>query len=182
MLALAPARSYSCCIASKQSAFRQREVLYKMADFDESELPPRLRVAVGRLSRRLRRTHAGTELTVTELGVLATLTRHGPLGMSRLAEEEGLNPTMLSRVAQRLEGAGLLIRRPHPTDGRAASVEVSPQGRRLTEQIRTEKTSRLRLLVDGLSDGERAALAAALPVLERLADELKNAASRSERA
>jgi len=64
----------------------------------------RLRVAIGRLSRRLRATTAGSEaaLTPTRISVLLTVDRQGPMRIAELAEHESLNPTMLSRAIGQL--------------------------------------------------------------------------------
>src|ERR1700685_4672919 len=80
----------------------------------------RLRSAINRISRRLRPTSAGQGFTPTEILVLETVANRGPIGLSDLAAVEAMNPTMLSRVARRLEEAGLIHRHPHPVDGRAA--------------------------------------------------------------
>ena len=143
-----------------------------------SELAPRLRVAVNRISRRLRPTKAGAGYTPAEISVLETVAKRGPLRVSDVAEAEGMNPTMLSRVAQKLEGPGLIRRHPHPVDKRAALLEVTPAGRRLFERIRNERTDQMSLELDALDVKERQLLLAALPVLERLADQLKQRASR----
>jgi DNA-binding MarR family transcriptional regulator len=138
-----------------------------------TETAARLRTAVGRLARRIRPTRVGAELTLTEATVLATTARNGPVGLSWLAREEGMNPTMLSRVVWRLEDAGLLARRPDPRDRRAALVDATPAGRRLHERIRAERTDALSQLIEHLDPDERDALDAALPVLEQLARDLK---------
>jgi DNA-binding MarR family transcriptional regulator len=138
-----------------------------------TETAARLRTAVGRLARRIRPTRAGAELTLTEATVLATTARNGPVGLSWLAREEGMNPTMLSRVVWRLEDAGLLARRPDPRDRRAALVDATAAGRRLHDRIRAERTDALSQLIEHLGAAEREALDAALPVLEQLARDLK---------
>jgi len=132
----------------------------------------RLRIALARISRLLDRQSRGRELTRTQSSVLATVGRRGPLRLSELAESEGLNPTMLSRIVAKLEQAGLLHRSPDPDDGRAARVELTPEGIELNRRQRAERTQ---LLTDRLAalPGSRAAeLLAALPALESLADEL----------
>jgi DNA-binding MarR family transcriptional regulator len=138
-----------------------------------TETAARLRTAVGRLARRIRPTRVGADLTLTEATVLASAARNGPVGLSWLAREEGMNPTMLSRVVWRLEDAGLLARRPDPRDRRAALVDATPAGRQLHERIRAERTDALSQLIEHLGADERAALDAALPVLEQLARDLK---------
>jgi DNA-binding MarR family transcriptional regulator len=144
------------------------------ASVARTETADRVRTAVGRLARRIRPTRVGAELTLTEAAVLATTSRHGPVGLSWLAREEGMNPTMLSRVVWRLEDAGLLARRPDPRDRRAALVDATPAGRKLHERIRAERTDALSQLIEHLGAAEREALDAALPVLEQLARDLKD--------
>jgi DNA-binding MarR family transcriptional regulator len=135
------------------------------ASVARAETAARLRTAVGRLARRIRPTRVGAELTLTEATVLATTARNGPVGLSWLAREEGMNPTMLSRVVWRLEDAGLLARRPDPRDRRAALVDATPAGRKLHERIRAERADALSQLIEHLGVAEREALDAALPVL-----------------
>jgi DNA-binding MarR family transcriptional regulator len=140
---------------------------------DEVETTARLRSAVVRLVRGLRRTQAGADLTSSETTVLASTVRHGPIGLSKLAHDEAMNPTMLSRVVRRLEGVGLLVRSADPQDARAGLVDATPAGRRLNERIRTERTDALNRLIEQLGPDERNALEAAVPILERLAFSLK---------
>jgi DNA-binding MarR family transcriptional regulator len=136
----------------------------------------RLRIAIGRLSRRLRQTEAATAagLTPTRSSVLLNVVRSGPMRLSELAAAEGLNPTMLSRVVAELVDARLLMRSNDQGDRRAAWVEATAAGRRLVERMRRERTDALNLALEGLSADERRDLEAALPALESLAEELKD--------
>jgi DNA-binding MarR family transcriptional regulator len=140
----------------------------------EIDAAPRLRAVVGKLSRRLRPTLAGSGLTPTRLSVLATLARRGPMRISELALIEGLNPTMLSRVIAELAGAGLLQRVPDPDDGRAALVDATAAGRRLHKKIQNERNDVLSVLLAELDERRRAELIDALAVLEELAERLKH--------
>lgn len=132
----------------------------------------RLRVALARISRVLDRQSRGQELTRTEASVLATLARRGPLRLSELAECEGVNPTMLSRIVAKLEHADLLHRSPDPADGRAARVELTRPGRAVHERHRAERTRLLTDRLAALPAGRATQLLAALPALEALAAEL----------
>jgi DNA-binding MarR family transcriptional regulator len=136
----------------------------------------RLRIAIGRLSRRLRQTDAAAAagLTPTRSSVLLNVVRSGPMRLSELAASEGLNPTMLSRVVAELVDARLLRRSSDQGDRRAAWVEVTAAGRRLVERMGRERTDALSVALEGLSDDERRDLDAALPALESLAEELKD--------
>ncbi|MHB1538531.1 MAG: MarR family winged helix-turn-helix transcriptional regulator [Solirubrobacteraceae bacterium] len=134
------------------------------------ELPARLRAAIGRLARRLRHTAASSGLTPSEISVLLTIVRHGPLGLSQLAEIEAINPTMLSRITGRLARLGLIEKHADPADRRAARVEATLTGQRMREHIHRERTEVLEARLLALSTEEREMLAAALPVLELLAE------------
>ena len=141
-----------------------------------TDSPARLRAVIGRLHRRLRPTAAGTAagLTPTRISLLGTINRLGPIRLSELALEEGINPTMLSRIVADLAEAGLIERVGDPQDRRAALVTTTPEGRRLIERMRRERTDVVSLALEGLSTSERRALERALPALERLAEELKS--------
>ena len=62
----------------------------------------RLRLAIGRLSRRLRR-HQLAGLTLTQVAALSTVDRTGPLRLSELAAAEGVAPSTLTRLVAALE-------------------------------------------------------------------------------
>jgi DNA-binding MarR family transcriptional regulator len=135
----------------------------------------RVRVAIARLSRRLRPTAAGSAagLTPTRISVLLTVVREERIGISALAAAEGLNPTMLSRAISRLTEAGLIARVSDDGDRRSAWVQSTPAGRRLAERIRRERTDALNHALDGLSSDEQRIIERALPALEGLAEQLQ---------
>jgi DNA-binding MarR family transcriptional regulator len=132
----------------------------------------RLRAAIGKLSRRLRPTVAGSGLTPSQISTLFTIVRLGPLGLSELAEIESVNATMLSRITAQLCEAGLIVRKVDPDDRRSATVAATAAGRRLRERIHRERARALGEHVEALEEEEREALWAALPVLEQLAERL----------
>jgi DNA-binding MarR family transcriptional regulator len=140
---------------------------------DPIELPATLRTLIARLSRHLRQTRAGAGLSPTQYQVLASIVRLGPIRLSDLAVEEGLNPTMLSRIASRLESAGLVVRAPDADDGRVARLTASGDGRLLVKRVRGERTDALSRVLEQLDGGERRRLIEALPVLESVAEALR---------
>ena len=142
------------------------------------EFAARLRAAVDRISRRLRETHAGEALTPTQVSVLFSIAVAGPLGLTDLAVREGLNPTMLSRIVAQLAAAGRVAREPDPADRRAALVSVTPAGAELRRGIRRERAEILAGHMRRLSAGDRAALVAALPAIEALAEQVKRGGAR----
>ena len=111
-------------------------------------------------------------LTPTQASVLGLIAGRGPLGLAQLAELEGLNPTMLSRVIGALTSAELIVRRPDPADQRAWQVAATPEGSRMHERI---KNARAQVVSDSaarLPADQVAALIAALPALDALAEQL----------
>jgi DNA-binding MarR family transcriptional regulator len=129
----------------------------------------RLRVALARLSRRLRR-HELAGLTPTQLAALATVGHSGPMRLGDLAAAEGIAPSTLTRLVTALEDSGYVRRCADPSDARASTLAITAHGQDALERIRTESTLALAASMQLLAPGQRAALAEALPVLEQLAE------------
>ncbi|RJQ82649.1 MarR family transcriptional regulator [Pseudonocardiaceae bacterium YIM PH 21723] len=128
----------------------------------------RVRLAVVRLNRRLRAQRTDRTITLTQLSAIYCLGKCGPLTPGELAAKEGVQPPSMTRVIAALEEQGLLTRRPHPTDGRQAVVELSDDGR---EYLKEETTVRERWLdsqLVTLTDAERQTLAAAAEIIDRI--------------
>ncbi len=104
--------------------------------------------------------------------MLVAAERRGPVRLSDLAAFAGLNPTMLSRVIAKLEEAGLIRRLPAETDRRVCRVEATARGHRLLEGVRSERNDVLSRKLEELDPIQLRSLAAALPVLEELAERL----------
>jgi DNA-binding MarR family transcriptional regulator len=132
----------------------------------------RLRIALGRIARNFDRQASDGSLTRTQLSVLATVNGRGPIGLGDLADIEGINPTMLSRVIGKLEEAGLVQRRTDPDDRRAVRVEVSAEGAKLRHRVLSERSRLLGQRLEGLPPDEVATLIAAVPALEALGEQL----------
>jgi DNA-binding MarR family transcriptional regulator len=141
----------------------------------DSEATTRLRAVIGKLSRGLRPTAAGAAagLTPTKTSILLTVVREGPVRLSTIAESEGINPTMLSRVVAYLVDAGLIERTSDAADRRAAWVRSTPAGRKLVERLRRERTNALNQALAGLDQAQARRIEEALPALESLAEQLK---------
>jgi DNA-binding MarR family transcriptional regulator len=138
-------------------------------EFD-AEAADRLRAVIGKLSRRLRATVATAGLTPSQISVLFTVVRRGPLGLSELAEVEAMNPTMVSRITVQLCELGLIRRELRSDDRRAATVVATTAGRRLRQRVHIERTRALSEYLRELDEAQRAALLCAIPALEVLAE------------
>ena len=92
-----------------------------------------LAVALRDVVVRLRRNVSATSGHSAASGLLAQLVRIGPVRAADLAEHVCLDRSTVSRHLRQLEESGDVVRRPDPTDGRAALLDVSPQGREHAE-------------------------------------------------
>jgi DNA-binding MarR family transcriptional regulator len=133
----------------------------------------RLRGVILRLARQLNASSTGEGLTPSQASVLALVVFRGPLSLAELADLEGLNPTMLSRVVGRLLELELIRRIPDPTDLRSASVVSTPAGQDVDRRVKSQRAAALSECVDQLTDEQEQALNDALPALEDLANTLK---------
>lgn len=141
----------------------------------DADTAQRLRVVFSRLARQLRATDASgpaAALTPTRVAVLLNAVRNRRIRLADVAEQEGLNPTLLSRTVAHLVEDGLVVRTPDADDRRSAWVQPTDAGRRLAEQIRRHRTKALREALAGLDADAQSAVQCALPELERLADGL----------
>lgn len=75
-----------------------------------------------------------THVQFVLLASLTWLTAAEPVSQRQLAEHAATDPMMTSQVLRALEAQGLVVRSPHPTDGRAWSLSVSARGRALANR------------------------------------------------
>lgn len=133
------------------------------------DLAARLRPALTRTARRLRQEAGG--LTPTLAAALATVQRHGPLTPSELAGRERVKRPTATRLVARLESEGFVARMPDPDDGRSCLIEITQEGDALLGEIRRRKDLFLQRRLRALDAEDRATLARAADLLERLLEE-----------
>jgi DNA-binding MarR family transcriptional regulator len=126
-----------------------------------------LRISITRLSRRLR-GQGTSRLSVTQHAALAAVERHHTMTPRDLAEHEKVQPPSMTRVIAALEEQELLVRSPHPTDGRQVILEATEKGRELLKEQRRRKQAWLSQRLTELTPEERAILRQAAPILEKL--------------
>jgi DNA-binding MarR family transcriptional regulator len=136
----------------------------------QNDLAADLRLAVGRLQRRLRQIQMGG-LTSSQVSALAAIDRLGPVRLGDLAAAEGVSAPTLTKIVSNLETAGLVARTADAADRRAARVTLTPEGRTRMRRIRSDRDAFLEQGLSALSPTDRASLAAAIPLLRALADE-----------
>jgi DNA-binding MarR family transcriptional regulator len=128
-----------------------------------------LLMGVGLLRRRLRQTPVVGELTFPETAALGRLDRGGPAAGADLARAEQISPQSMGATLAELEARGLVTRQPDPTDGRRILLSISATGRRELNRRRNARIEQLTLGLADFTDAEIEQLAAATPLIERLA-------------
>ncbi len=135
---------------------------------DPWTLAARLRLSMIRLARQLRHQDP-SELSLAQLSALATVVRGGPLGVGQLAELEGLPSPAVTRLADKLEEAGLVTRRANPADRRGILVVATAAGTDLLARRAEVGTAWLAERLDALSESDHACLERVVALLEALA-------------
>ena len=103
----------------------------------------------------------------TALGRLRTSprgTQHSPTELRQLV---GQTSAGMPRVLTKLETAGLVVREPHPNDGRGSNVVLTAKGRRVADQSFRAAHRRQTELLSGFTPPERSELAGQLLALLR---------------
>jgi DNA-binding MarR family transcriptional regulator len=110
------------------------------------------------------------EISLTAASTLSTLDRTGARRLTDLAVIEGVTQPSMSVLVTGLEQAGLAERRPDPADKRVVLVALTPAGSDYIRARRRAGAATFADLIDKLSEDEAAALAAAVPAMNRLRD------------
>lgn len=116
--------------------------------------------SVLRSRRLLAVLHHGSasRLTPTNLRALDVLARADGLRVGELADHVGIDDTTASRLADRLESAGLVARRRSPGDRRVAVVELTPHGAELAAILSDQRRAFFRDVLAALEPRERSEL------------------------
>jgi DNA-binding MarR family transcriptional regulator len=142
---------------------------YMSEQGSERSLASRLRLAVVRLTRRLRAQRTSSSVTLTQLSALSTLNKCGPMTPGELAAKEVVQPPSMTRVIAALEDNGYATRRAHPTDGRQSIVELTELGRNHVLADTAAREAWLDKRLAELTEAERATLAEAAEIIDRMA-------------
>ena len=89
--------------------------------------------------------HPGHKVLLLELESERPRTQAQPAGAS------GYEPPTITMSVRQLEAAGLVVRRPSPTDGRATIVELTDEGRALLPRLRSAWRAVAEQTVGGLA-------------------------------
>jgi DNA-binding MarR family transcriptional regulator len=147
-----------------------RQTAAALGPFPADLLAGQVRRAIVLLWRQARR-RAPSELTIAQLSALATVVRSGPIGVGQLAEAEALPSPAMTRLADRLEEAGLITRRPNPADRRGVLLVATTAGKKMMARREQASNTWLAERLEALPPSDRLALERAVPALWALAGE-----------
>ena len=100
--------------------------------------------------------------------VLLVFSSRGSLPLGKMGERLQVHPTSVTSIVQRLEAADLVVRRPHPDDGRAILAEITDAGRVLVE-VATRDLVAADFALGALDEEQLASLSALLAPVRRAA-------------
>jgi DNA-binding MarR family transcriptional regulator len=133
----------------------------------DEEVAGRLRVAVNRLQRRLRREALGG-LSPGQASALGTVRRLGHPTLGELAAEEQVQPPSMTRIVGALVAVGLVSKEADAADRRSVHVRITPEGERALQRIRGAKDAFLVRRLGELGPDDRRHAAELVTLLEHL--------------
>jgi DNA-binding MarR family transcriptional regulator len=128
----------------------------------------RLHSAAIHLLRRLRRHDEAMGLTPARASALSIMVFGGPVTLGSLARAEQVSAPTVTRLIVGMERDGLVRREPDQQDGRVVWLHATAKGTRLLHEGRQRRVAALADDLDRLSDADRATLAAAAEILDRM--------------
>ena len=98
-------------------------------------------------------------VNVTDMKCLDIMTLKGSASPTELAQHTGLSTSATTAMIDRLENAGLVVRRPHPTDRRGTIVVLSKEAMRKLPAMFASLAKAMDALVSTYSEKELKVLA-----------------------
>jgi len=133
-----------------------------------------VRLAVGRLARRIRQIYSHDReggATFTEAAILVRLEREGAVSPGELAGREKVTSQAIAAVVTELQRRGLVRRGADPGDGRKVIVSITDAGRAvLRDNEQAVARALIRALTSSFTPDELHRLDEAVPLLNRLAE------------
>jgi DNA-binding MarR family transcriptional regulator len=134
-----------------------------------AHLDDELRIAVGRLGRRIRIERADADATESQMSVVSLLWKNGPQTLRSLAELDRVTPPSMNRTVGALAELGFVTRSSSPDDRRKVVIELTAHGAELASETKRRREAWFSQVIARLNDDERAILDAAAPILMKLA-------------
>ena len=142
-------------------------------DNELQELASGFREALRHSVYLVRRLDADGELSASQLSTLKMLLGEGQR-VGEIARNLGVRVPSATEQIIKLERAGLARREPDPADSRAVRVILTPEGRAAVDSANRRRNQVMAGILSTLTDQDRKALAAALPVIDKINASLQN--------
>jgi DNA-binding MarR family transcriptional regulator len=102
------------------------------------------------------------QLPLTQFRALVVLVEEGPINATVLAGKLAINPSSVTRLADRLIADGLLRRAQNPLNRREVLLAPTTRGRRTVDRVMARRRADLAKILGELSATDRTATATAL--------------------
>jgi len=140
---------------------------------EAGEVAAALYLSVALFKRRLRQMPAEGELSLPESSALRRLERGGPASVTALAKAEQISVQSMGATLHTLEARRLIERHLDPADGRRSVMSVTEAGLAALNDKRNARIAQLAHVLAGeFTPAERGQLKAAVPLIERLAENI----------
>ncbi|WP_142118416.1 MarR family winged helix-turn-helix transcriptional regulator [Arthrobacter sp. SLBN-122] len=142
-------------------------------DSQLQELASGFREALRHSVYLVRRLDADGELSASQLSTLKMMLGEGQR-VGEIARNLGVRVPSATEQIIKLERAGLARREPDPADSRAVRVILTDEGRAAVDSANRRRNQVMAGILGTLTDQDRKALAAALPVIDKINASLQN--------
>ncbi|CAH0263074.1 hypothetical protein SRABI83_03434 [Arthrobacter sp. Bi83] len=121
----------------------------------------------------VRRLDADGDLSAAQLSTLKMLLDDG-VRVGEIARNLGVKVPSATEQVIKLERAGLARREADPDDSRAVRVVLTTEGRAAVDSANERRNAVMAGILAALTEDDRKALAAALPVIDKINSSLQN--------
>ncbi|WP_307093047.1 MarR family winged helix-turn-helix transcriptional regulator [Arthrobacter sp. B2I5] len=142
-------------------------------DSQLQELASGFREALRHSVYLVRRLDGDGELSASQLSTLKMMLGEGQR-VGEIARNLGVRVPSATEQIIKLERAGLARREPDPADSRAVRVILTDEGRAAVDSANRRRNQVMAGILGTLTDQDRKALAAALPVIDKINASLQN--------
>ncbi len=101
-------------------------------------------------------------ITIPQFRTLVILSNRGSVNLATLAGLLDVKPSAAGRMVDRLVGAGLIDRLPHPTSRRELLAALTQRGRKVVRQVTAHRRREIASIVEQMPPSERYGLVRAL--------------------
>lgn len=101
---------------------------------------------------------APLEVTLGQFRAIQIIATQGPQNMSALAALMRISPSSSTRLVERLERKGLVLRQPSPTSRRSVELRLTPDGERVVDEVLEVRRREIALVAGRLAAKDRPAV------------------------